>query len=152
MSLLTAQHLLLFKRSNSFFLLWLWAKPLIYIDNMNIDFCFVLWVFPWINRRRQVSGHQRGAGDPPAVRERVQLFGVTLWLNQHRAVRHEQPTNAQADWINQQVNLFSTRTCWELRVELLQNHWRDTGVLSSKQKNQSKLRLFWRKISKSKRA
>jgi len=28
-----------------------------------------------------------------------------------QAVRHKQQTNAQADWITQQVNLFSTRTC-----------------------------------------
>ena len=39
-----------------------------------------------------------------------------------RPVRHEQQTKAHADWITEQVNLFSTGTCCELRVELLQKH------------------------------
>ena len=60
-------------------------------------------------------------------RERVQLH-IRPVTYQQRPVRHEQPTNAQIDWITRQVTLFSRRTCWELRVEPLQNHGRGMGV------------------------
>lgn len=41
------------------------------------------------------------------------------------AVRHARQANAQADWITQQVNLFSTRTRCALRARLLHS---DSGV------------------------